>query len=128
MATAVTQHIRVSVKARFEAAQSDPALARFLYSYRITIANNGQRAVQLLRRHWRIHDSLSAPREVEGLGVVGEMPHLEPGESFTYQSFCDLRSALGRMHGTYLMRHLDDDSTFEVRIPSFDLRWPYVAN
>lgn len=128
MATAVTHDIRVSVRAYFEATQSDPKVGRFLFAYRITIANKGQRAVQLLRRHWHITDSLAPGREVEGPGVVGETPELGPGDTFTYTSFCDLRSGFGRMHGTYLMRHLDDDSTFEVRIPAFELQYPVAAN
>ncbi|HEY0977103.1 MAG TPA: Co2+/Mg2+ efflux protein ApaG [Flavobacteriales bacterium] len=128
MATAVTHHIRVNVKVHFEAAQSDPKVGRFLFNYRITITNNGQRPVQLMRRHWYINDSLSPQREVEGPGVVGETPELGPGDAFSYNSFCDLRSGFGRMQGTYLMRNLDDDSTFDVRIPSFELQWPWTAN
>lgn len=128
MATAVTHDIRVSAEARFDASHSDPKAGRFLFSYRITIANHGQRPVQLLRRHWHISDSLSAAREVEGPGVVGETPELAPGDEFTYSSFCDLRSSFGRMRGTYLMQHLDDGSHFEVAIPAFDLRYPFAAN
>ncbi len=128
MSTAVTQDIRVSVLSRFEAGQSDPNEGRFLFSYRITIANRGQRTVQLLRRHWFISDSLAPLAEVRGPGVVGAVPVLEPGEQFTYTSFCELRSGMGRMHGIYHMRHLDDGTEFEVAIPSFDLQFPYVAN
>lgn len=127
MSTAVTQGIRVSVRARFEPGQSDPKAMRFLYSYRIRIENTGSSTVQLLRRHWIIQDSLGHRREVEGAGVVGEHPVLEPGESFTYTSFCDLRSDLGRMRGTYLMRR-GEGTTLRVRIPEFLLMVPYRAN
>jgi ApaG protein len=128
MSTAVTHDIRVSVLARFEAGQSDPTEGRYLFSYRITIANRGQRAAQLLRRHWHITDSLAPVREVEGPGVVGVVPVLEPGEQFTYTSYCDLRSGMGRMRGSYRMLHLDDGSEFDVAIPAFDLHFPYAAN
>lgn len=128
MSTAVSHDIRISVLARFEAAQSDPVGGRYLFSYRITIANRGRRTVQLLRRHWFITDSLASAREVEGPGVVGALPVLEPGEQFTYTSYCELRSGIGRMHGTYRMRHVDDASEFEVAIPAFDLHLPYAAN
>jgi ApaG protein len=128
MSTAVSHDIRVSARAHFEAEQSDPSQHRFLFSYRITIANRGQRTAQLLRRHWHITDSLAPAREVEGPGVVGAVPVLEPGEQFTYTSFCDLRSGMGRMHGSYRMRHLDDGSEFDVAIPAFDLHLPYSAN
>ena len=128
MSTAVTHHFRVSVLARYEADQSDPASDRFLFSYRITIANRGQRAAQLLRRYWAISDSLAPLREVEGPGVVGAVPILESGEQFTYTSYCDLRSGMGRMQGRYRMRHMDDGSEFDVVIPPFDLCFPYAAN
>lgn len=127
MSTAVTQGIKVSARSRYTQAQSDPAANRFLYSYRITIENTGSSPVQLLRRHWLIHDSLGSRREVEGAGVVGEQPTLRPGESFTYSSFCDLKSDLGRMNGTYLMRR-SDGTNFRVRIPEFILQVPYRCN
>lgn len=128
MSTAVSHDIRISVLPSFEAEQSEPDQGRFLFSYRITIANRGQRTVQLLRRHWFISDSLAPMSEVEGPGVVGAVPVLEPGEQFTYTSFCELRSGIGRMRGTYHMRHLDDGSEFEAVIPPFDLQIPYSAN
>lgn len=128
MPTAITHDIGVSVTARFEPQQSAPAEQRYLFSYRITIANRGHRAVQLLRRHWIIFDSLMAGREVEGPGVVGKLPVLGPGEQFTYTSYCDLRSSMGRMRGEYRMRHLDDGSEFTVDIPAFDLHLPHAAN
>jgi ApaG protein len=128
MYTAISNDIRVSVQARYEAEQSDPVSDRFIFSYRITIANRGPRTVQLLKRRWHIADSMAPAREVEGPGVVGATPVLAPGEQFTYSSFCDLRGGMGRMHGSYGMRHLDDDSAFDVAIPAFDLRFPYTAN
>ncbi|MFZ1664320.1 MAG: Co2+/Mg2+ efflux protein ApaG [Flavobacteriales bacterium] len=128
MSTAVSHDIRISVRARFEPAQSDPVEGRFIFSYRITIANRGSRAVQLMERTWFISDSLAPQRRISGKGVVGATPELQPGEQFTYSSFCDLRSAWGRMQGHYLMRHLDDGSTFEAAIPPFDLLLEYAAN
>lgn len=128
MSTAVTHGIRVSVLARFEPDQSKPEDGQFLFSYRITIANRGHRASQLLHRYWTITDSLAPTRTVEGPGVVGAVPVLEPSEQFTYTSYCDLRSGVGRMQGKYRMRHLDDGSEFDVEIPAFDLRLPYAAN
>lgn len=128
MSTAVTHDIRVSVLSHFEAAQSAPNEGRFLFSYRITIANRGQRTVQLMHRHWFIADSLAPLKEVQGPGVVGAVPILGPGEQFTYTSFCELRSSMGRMHGLYGMRNLDDGRLFDVVIPSFELRYPYAAN
>ena len=128
MSTAVSHDIRISVRARFEPAQSDPVDGRFMFSYRITIANRGTRAVQLMERTWHISDSLAPNRKVAGPGVVGATPVLQPGEQFTYSSFCDLKSGWGRMQGHYLMRHLDDGSLFEAAIPPFDLQLAHAAN
>lgn len=128
MSTAISHDIRISAAATFEAGRSDPQEGRFIFSYRITIANRGQRTVQLMRRKWSIVDSLAPRRLVEGPGVVGATPVLGPGEQFTYSSFCDLRSGWGRMQGSYLMRHTDDGSTFEAAIPAFDLRQEHAAN
>lgn len=128
MATQVTHDIRISVKAQYSEEQSDPKVGRFLFNYRIRIENRGSRTVQLLRRHWHIVDSLFEPRQVKGPGVVGATPVLAPGEQFSYNSFCDLRSAFGRMHGTYTMRNVDDGNTFDVVIPSFDLVYPVAGN
>lgn len=128
MSTTVTQDIRVTVRSRFEAVHSDPKVGRFLFSYRITIRNNGKDTVQLQRRHWTIKDSLAQVRDVEGPGVVGETPTLCPGEEFTYSSACDLRSGFGRMEGSYTMRRLSDDGLFEVTIPDIHLNYPYAAN
>ncbi|MBK7288601.1 MAG: Co2+/Mg2+ efflux protein ApaG [Flavobacteriales bacterium] len=99
-----------------------------MFSYRIAIANRGQRTATVAARHWFISDSLASPCEVEGPGVVGAVPVLEPGEQFTYTSYCELHSGMGRMRGSYRMRHMDDGSGFDVAIPAFDLRLPYAAN
>ncbi len=128
MSTTVTQDIRVTVRSRFEAVHSDPKVGRFLFSYRITIANTGKDTVQLRSRHWYIRDSLAKAREVEGPGVVGETPTLRPGEEFTYSSACDLRSGFGAMQGTYRMHRISDGSEFDVVIPELQLRYPYASN
>jgi ApaG protein len=121
MTILVTNSIAVAVQARYEQRHSNPSEGKFFFSYRITIANQGQRTVRLLRRYWSIVDSL-AP------GVVGETPVLAPGEEFTYSSFCDLQSAVGRMEGSYTMRDEDDRHEFDVAIPPFDLLYSWLAN
>lgn len=128
MSTAISHDIQVTVRARFDAAHSDPRGGRFVFGYRVTLVNTGRGTVQLLRRQWTITDSLASEREVEGPGVVGQTPVLVPGGSFTYSSACDLRSGLGRMEGSYLMRRVDDGSMFRVRIPPFSLCWPALEN
>ena len=128
MGIAVTQGIRISTRTQYEPSHSDPAVARFIFSYRITITNRSEEAVQLMRRHWIIRDSLAAVREVEGPGLVGETPVLQPGEEFSYSSACDLRSGFGRMEGTYLMQRVRDGAEFRVTIPEMQLVFPGAAN
>ncbi|MCC6840654.1 MAG: Co2+/Mg2+ efflux protein ApaG [Flavobacteriales bacterium] len=128
MPAAVTHNIRVSVISRFEPGQGSPEAGRFVFSYRITIANRSKETVQLLARHWVITDSLAPRTEVQGPGVVGEQPVLAPGEQYTYTSYCELNSNVGSMEGSYLMRNVADHSEFEVLIPSFTLQLPHTAN
>jgi ApaG protein len=119
----VTDSIRVSVEPFFIEGQSAPAERRWVFGYRVTIANEGARPVQLLSRHWRITDARGRLLEVRGAGVVGEQPRLEPGQSFTYTSGTPLETPTGIMQGTYQM--VDDEGrSFEVRIPTFSLDAP----
>ncbi len=128
MSTTTTRGIRISANSRYEAALSDPKVGRYLFSYRITIANQGEATVQLMRRHWVIRDSKGPVREVEGPGVVGETPLLAPGEEFSYTSVCDLRSGWGRMDGTYLMATVPGGHTFKVMVPTMMLLDPFALN
>ena len=95
----------------------------FVFIYHVTIRNNGAMGAQLLRRHWLITDADERVQEVEGEGVIGEQPMLEPGEEHSYQSYCVLQTPIGCMQGTYLMRATDGTS-FEADIPAFTLAMP----
>lgn len=128
MATAVTEDIHVTTRVRFDPGNSDVRLLRFVYAYHITIVNRSKETVQLLRRKWRIADGLAPVRIVEGPGVVGEIPVLAPGESYSYVSGCDLRGSIGAMEGHYLMLAKDTGRHFEVVIPTMTLVHPPVLN
>ena len=128
MVTLVTQGIKISVQAIYQPAHSRPYQAYFVFSYRITIENNSEATIKLLRRHWHIFDSLAGWHEVEGEGVVSVQPVLNPAEEYQYESFCPLMSEAGKMHGTYLMENKKDSSTFLVNIPLFELIVPYRFN
>jgi ApaG protein len=95
--------------------------AELVFSYTITITNNSDETVQLMRRHWFIHEGLEYEREVEGEGVVGEQPILSPGEQFQYQSWLPLGSDYGTMSGFYLFRIMKTEEEIEVEIPTFVL-------
>lgn len=120
---ALTDGIRVRVKAQYLADQSSPRDDRFVFAYTITISNEGAAPAQLRTRHWVITDSRGTIDEVRGDGVVGEQPHLGPGESFQYTSGCVLTTPLGTMHGSYRMWR-DDGSHFDATIAPFSLVSP----
>lgn len=115
--------IRVNVETDYIAAQSDPDNARFVFAYTITIENTGDKAARLLTRHWLITDADGHSREVRGEGVVGEQPHLEPGESFRYTSGAVLETPVGSMEGSYQMI-ADDGHAFDAPIAPFSLAMP----
>lgn len=123
---AETAGIRVAVQSYFLDDQSDPDQSRFVWAYRIRIANDSDITVQLLNRHWIITDAKGKVEEVKGEGVIGEQPVIGPGQSFTYTSGTPLSTPSGFMHGTYEMQD-EDGSHFFVEIPSFSLDSPYYS-
>src|SRR5262245_45242200 len=120
VAEAVTDGIRITVRTAFVPERSNPRDSYYVFAYEVTIANEGTAPAQLLTRHWIITDGHGKVEEVVGDGVVGETPYLEPGESYTYTSFCPLRTEMGTMHGTYGMVRTDG-SAFDAVIPRFTL-------
>jgi ApaG protein len=121
----LTEGIRVRVGARLMPAQTDPSVSRWLYAYRVTIANEGDRPARLLTRHWIIRDADNSQREVRGPGVVGKHPSLEPGESFSYVSSCPLETEWGTMEGWFHFERPDGEG-FAARVGRFFLA-PNVA-
>ncbi len=115
--------MRVSVSYLPE--QSDPGKGRWFWAYHIRLENEGRMAVQLLTRHWVITDGRGAKHEVQGEGVVGEQPVLEPGGSYDYVSGCPLATPTGQMRGSYRMIG-EDGSLFDIAIPRFPLVAPAV--
>lgn len=128
MVQQVTNGVSVSVETFYQSAQSNPLNGEYLFAYRITIENLSAVPVQLLSRHWYIVDSNGSNREVEGEGVVGEQPIIEPSESYQYVSAANLRSEIGKMFGTYNMVSLYDQKGFTVNIPEFQLVAPFKMN
>lgn len=117
---AITRGLRVIAQPRFDEERSDPNEGSWFFVYTITISNEGEVPLTLLARRWVITDADGKVETVEGPGVVGEQPRLEPGETFTYSSGCPLGTRFGVMEGTYLM--LDDDGgSFEAAIAPFTL-------
>ncbi len=124
---AITDGIRVSVVSKYVPEQSAPRAGRYVWAYTIRIANEGTRGAQLLTRHWIITDGTGKIEEVRGPGVVGEQPHLDPGETFQYTSGCMLVTQRGTMRGTYQMVR-DDGTSFDAEIATFALELPPTLN
>ena len=107
--------------------QSEPSADRYVFAYTITITNNGDVAAQLISRHWIITDANGKVQEVSGDGVVGEQPHLNPGEAFRYSSGAVLETPVGAMQGLYRMQ-ADDGLCFDAPIAPFTLAVPGMLN
>jgi ApaG protein len=128
MITGITKGIKVSVETNYQPEHSRPANEHFVFTYRITIENSSNHTVQLRARHWDIIDVTFPKHEVEGEGVVGKQPILEPGEIHQYVSGCNLKSGIGKMSGYYIMERVIDGKVFNVEIPEFIMVVPFKLN
>lgn len=128
MISAISDGVEISVETFYQPEYSNPRQHEYMFAYRITIENHNNFTIQLLKRHWHIFDSNGEYREVEGEGVVGEQPVLQPGEHYQYVSGCNLNSEMGRMTGNYQMVNQNSQRIFEVNIPPFELIVPAKMN
>jgi ApaG protein len=119
--------VTVSAATRYIAEQSDEAAGRYVFAYTITIRNRGNVAARLISRHWVITDAQGLVQEVRGMGVVGEQPLLQPGESHEYTSGTSIATPVGTMRGSYQMLAADG-TRFEAPIPEFTLSVPRVLH
>lgn len=103
--------------------QSDPDRSAYVFAYTITIRNTGDVAAQLIARHWDIEDAQGHVQAVDGLGVVGQQPLLQPGQAFQYTSSAPLRTPMGLMSGHYFFVAVDGHR-FEAPVPAFVLKAP----
>lgn len=125
---AVTEGIRVEVRSEYIAERSDPSEQRWFFAYHIRVTNEGTETTQLVSRHWTITDSDGRTEEVRGPGVVGQQPVLAAGQSYSYTSFCPLRTSFGTMHGTYQMVRVDSGERFDAEVAPFALGEPHSIN
>ncbi|HEY1135991.1 MAG TPA: Co2+/Mg2+ efflux protein ApaG [Xanthomonadaceae bacterium] len=119
--------IAIDIATRYLDEQSKPDEELYYFAYTIGIRNTGTRAARLISRRWLIVDAIGFPREVVGEGVVGEQPHLHPGERFEYTSSTFFKTPYGTMEGAYVMRG-DDGTEFEAPIPQFVLCIPRMLH
>ncbi len=128
MTSLISEGVQVSVETFYQPDYSNPLQYEFMFAYRISIENHNSFPVQLHRRHWYIFDSNGSYREVEGEGVVGVQPTLQPGEKYQYVSGCNLRTEMGKMKGNYQMENLNNKKIFAVDIPEFEMIAPCKNN
>lgn len=128
MVSKISEGVEVSVEVFYQNDYSNPINQDYMFAYRVTVENHNSFAVKLLRRHWFIFDSNGEHREVEGEGVIGIQPVLKPSEQYQYVSGCNLKTEMGKMHGTYLMENQNNKEQFYVNIPAFEMIVPFKNN
>ena len=119
----LTRGFRVAVAPSYLPEHSEPEAGRFVFGYRIRVTNESRQRARLLGRRWLIVDDAGERQEVQGEGVVGQQPTLDPGQTFVYSSFCPLPTPKGTMEGAYTMQ-ADGGATFEIEIGRFFLLGP----
>lgn len=128
MNTLISQGIKITVKNIFNKELSNIHENIFFHNYEIEIENLNHQEVKLISRKWEIYDSLNYPIIVEGKGVIGKQPNLAPNDTFRYISGCKLQSEIGYMEGKYLFVNQITKEKFEVKIPKFELIYPFKLN
>ena len=124
----ITEGLEVYTEVRYLPEHSNAMEHSFFFMYTITIENKSEYTVKLMSRHWNIFDSSGEKRIVEGEGVVGEQPLIEPGEKYIYSSGCGLTTEIGKMSGYYNMVRTADNKKIRVLIPEFHLIPPFRLN
>ncbi|WP_034761106.1 Co2+/Mg2+ efflux protein ApaG [Chryseobacterium gregarium] len=128
MFSQTTSNIKVSVIPEYDSKNSYPSENRYVFKYNITIENDGDFPIQVLKRKWLIFDVGFGFTEIIGDGVIGLTPEIPVNENFTYFSNVMLRSGVGHMSGKYLVRNMDTQENFEIDIPKFNLLSEVLSN
>jgi ApaG protein len=123
----MNSRINVEIETSYLPDQSDPDDSRFAFSYTITVRNDGDAPARLMQRHWLFTDANGKTQEVHGDGVLGQQPHLKPGQGFRYSSGTVLETPVGTMQGRYEMIG-DDGKRFDAPIPVFRLSMPGILH
>lgn len=92
------------------------------FVYCVTIHNDTDAAVTVVGRKWIVREEDGKCLVVEGDGVVGQRPRIEPGEAFTYSSYHTV-AADAEVEGAYLAFD-DAHRLLVVRVPKFSLTIP----
>ena len=124
MYSKTTKGITVTVTPYFLDDQSSPQENHYVWAYQVNIRNSSKSIMRLNHRNWIIIDANGTIMNVQGAGVVGEFPILNPGECFEYTSGTPLKTNNGIMQGFYLMSQ-DNGEQMKIDIPTFSLDSPY---
>lgn len=92
------------------------------FVYYLTIENASDETVTIKGRKWIVTDSAGGRVVVEGDGVVGKFPCLEPGESFSYNSYHVI--GLDSIAEGAFIGLTGSGEAVVTRIPQFELRIP----
>lgn len=128
MVSKISEGVEITVETFYQPDYSNPVEQEFMFAYRITIENRNAFPVKLLKRHWHIFDSSGSMKEVEGEGVVGVQPMIQPADKYQYVSGCNLKTEMGSMQGHYIMENMLNKKQFRVNIPMFELIAPFKYN
>lgn len=93
------------------------------FAYFISIHNDTETPVTIHGRKWVVTNERGEITAVEGDGVVGEHPTIEPGEKFSYNSFHLLDTNSAVAEGSYLGVDADGQRVL-TRIPKFKMTVP----
>lgn len=115
--------IDINVTPEFQADDSSPERKRFVFAYNVIITNHSDTPIQLTERSWVVTDAEQQIQRVQGKGVIGQQPKLEPGEAFSYDSAVMLETPFGTLEGAYTFQTADKN-TFDVPIPAITLAKP----
>lgn len=124
----ISSEIIVAVHPTFQPKMRGRDLEDFIFTYDVYITNSSKNTIQLLSRRWEIFDTIGVSKIIEGEGVVGEQPIIEPGASYHYQSAVAIKGESGSMKGHYFMRDMEGKYSFLVEIPKFVFTVPYKLN
>ncbi|MDA8596434.1 Co2+/Mg2+ efflux protein ApaG [Flavobacteriaceae bacterium] len=128
MNSSITKGIKITAHPRYLGIQEEEESNFHVFTYKIEISNSSPHRVRLLKRHWHIFDSLMPQQNVNGDGVIGKKPIIEPGRKFTYESFCLIEGDYGQMQGSYTIYNLDLNESYRVEIPKFELISTSILN
>ena len=124
MYSKTTNDVTVTVTPYFLDDQSSPQEIHFVWAYQVNITNSGNKSIKVSQRNWLIIDANGKVINVQGEGVVGEFPIIEPGQTFEYTSGTPLETNSGIMQGFYLVSQ-DNGEKLKIDIPTFSLDSPY---